>query len=183
MAAPTAALAVTTAFIAALATLPAVSAALPRPSNLSPESSALSPASSAEFPASSRASPLEFASVSKSVKDASVLTISAVKDAYCSSVMSPRSKAALASSATCFIMSNLSEVCSICLLSNASFRASNSTLVGSSFKALSTSFNAAVVLLIELFASCKDLVSPLVLPSMSTVIPNILLAITNSYQP
>ena len=176
-AAPTAAAATTTASSAATATSPAISAASPSASKASEDSSTSPPASSAASPVSSRESAEPSASDWSSPRATSVLEISAVSDAYCSWLISPRARASLASSATCFMISSFSLVCSICLVSKASFCARSSTFVGSSFSALSTSLRAEVVLLIELFASCNDLVSPEVLPSMSTVIPTILLAI------
>ena len=124
-----------------------------------------------------------FACCSRLFNFSSVSMISRCKPSYCSCVISPFASASFACSAAAFRVSSFSFVSRTASARSLCFCASSSVLPGSSFKSRSTSRSCDCVVRISPFTPFRAAVSFVVSPPISTVMPCILDAPTQSTSP
>ena len=121
------------------------------------------------------------ASLARFFSSCSVATISRWSASYLSLPRSPDSICCFACSCACFRASSFSFVAPILSLRRACFCERSSVCVGSSFRRRSTSFNWLWVSFMVLLTDSRLLLSPVVDPLISTVMPAIRLAIFASF--
>ena len=121
-----------------------------------------------------------FACCSRLFNFSSVSMISRCKPSYCSCVISPFASASFACSAAAFRVSSFSFVSATACARSLCFCASSSVLPGSSFRRLFTSRSCDCVVRMSVLTDFKAVVSFVVSPPISTVIPCILDAPTKA---
>ena len=141
-----------------------------------PADVALSPIVPNALPTFSSVILLLLAAVSRFFNSSSVAATSLLIALYCSADASPFLNCCSTWASAVFNTSNLSFVSPTAFVSNCCFCAKSSVFLGSNFKPFSTSFNSSFVVLTALFTLDNAFCSFSVLPSISIVIPLMLLA-------